>query len=226
MQFAQSLANSEVQESMKIMTPLPSISAAIHLHGAQPVVTAISESDAADRQELEDFVRTIFKRAHNAQISHFMPKLLSVRDTHGSLLAVCGLRHAHEGKLFLETYLDAPIEQLLSRYNQTEISREVVLEVGNLAVADPINVRSLLASISLYLHSTHSEWAVFTGISVLRNSLTKLNMSLQWLGEASIDRIPETERAAWGTYYNERPHVLAIRRMQPNAQQVSIKYRP
>jgi hypothetical protein len=218
MQFAQRLANSEVQEPMKIMTPILSKGAGIHLHGPQPITTAISGTDATDRQELEDFVKTIFKRAHNAEISHFMPKLLSVRDAQGSLLAVCGLRHAHEDKLFLETYLDAPIEQLLSHYNQTDISREVVLEVGNLAVADPINVRSLLASISLYLHSTHSEWAVFTGISVLRNSLTKLNMSLQLLGEASIDRIPEPERAAWGTYYNECPQVLAIRRMQHNAQ--------
>jgi hypothetical protein len=190
-------------------------SAAIHLHGSQPVVTAISGLNAPDRTELEDFVRTIFRRAHKAEISHFLPKLLSVRDAKGSLLAVCGLRHADQEKLFLETYLDAPIEALLSQHNHTAIDRESVLEVGNLAVADPVNVRSLLASISLYLHSTHSEWAVFTGISVLRNSLIKLNMSLQLLGEANIHRIPEQERAAWGTYYNEHPQVVAIRRMQP-----------
>lgn len=219
MQFAQRLANSDVQEPIKVMAPSPSKGAAIHLHGAQPVVTAISEPDAADRHELEGFVKAIFKRAHNAEISHFMPKLLSVRDAQGTLLAVCGLRHANEDRLFLETYLDAPIEYLLSRHNQAIITRESILEIGNLAVADPVNVRSLLASISLYLHDTHSEWAVFTGISVLRNSLTKLNMSLQLLGEASLDRIPESERAAWGTYYNERPQVLAIRRMQPSAQQ-------
>lgn len=217
MQLAQRLDDSEVQESINTMMSLTSKGAAIHLHGVQAVATAISEPDAADRQELEDFVRTIFKRAHNAEISHFMPKLLSVRDAHGKLLAVCGLRHANEEKLFLETYLDAPIEALLSQYNQKTISRDVVLEIGNLAVADPINVRSLLAGISLYLHSTHSEWAVFTGISVLRNSLIKLNMSLQFLGEANIDRIPAHERAAWGTYYDERPQVLAIRRIQPRS---------
>lgn len=217
MQFAQRLTNSDTQDPEIAAGSALGKTAAIHLHGAQPVVTAISEPDATDRQELEDFVRTIFRRAHKAEVSHFMPKLLSVRDVQGRLLAVCGLRHAHEEKLFLETYLDAPIEVLLSQHNQTAINREVVLEVGNLAVADPVNVRSLLASISLYLHSTQSEWAVFTGISVLRNSLVKLNMSLQFLGEASIDRIPDHERAAWGTYYNERPQVLAIRRMQPSA---------
>jgi len=216
MQFAQRLTNSDTQEPEVDAAFTQSKSAAIHLHGAQPVVTAISGPDATDRQELEDFVLAIFRRAHKAEVRHFMPKLLSVRDVQGRLLAVCGLRHANEERLFLETYLDAPIEVLLSQHNQVTINRDAVLEVGNLAVADPINVRSLLASISLYLHSTHSEWAVFTGISVLRNSLTKLNMSLQFLGEANIDRIPDHERAAWGTYYNERPQVLAIRRIQPS----------
>jgi hypothetical protein len=195
-------------------TPTEPKSAAIHLYGTQPVITSISEFDAADRPELERFVRAIFKRTHKAEINQFMPKLMSVRDVDGKLLAVCGLRHAEQERLFLETYFDTPIETLLSQKNNTNISRDEVLEIGNLAVADPINVRSLLASITLYLHTTHSEWAVFTGLAVLRNSLTKLNMTLQLLGEASINRIPVHERAAWGTYYNERPQVLAIRRMQ------------
>lgn len=215
MQYIQQVKISNTQnQSLQAVSTKPK-DAAIHLHTAQPVVISISEPDAPDRPELESFVRAIFKRAHNAEIRHFMPKLLSVRDVDGQLLAVCGLRHADQEKLFLETYLDAPIETLLSRHNNTNITREAILEVGNLAVAEPANVRSLLASISLYLHSTQSEWAVFTGITALRNSLTKLNISLQPLGEANINRIPEHERAAWGTYYNERPQVMAIRRIQP-----------
>lgn len=189
--------------------------AAVHLHTAPPVTTNISAPDAHNRQELEAFICAMFKRAHNAEIKHFMPKLMSVRGLNGELLAACGLRHADQGPLFLETYLDAPIETLISKHNGTEITREEILEVGNLAVAEPANVRSLLASISVYLHSTNSEFAVFTGISTLRNSLTKLNMPLQLLGEASINRIPKQERAAWGSYYNERPQVMAIRRTQP-----------
>jgi hypothetical protein len=198
-----------------VLSPTQHKSAAIHLHGANAIVTDISGPDAADREELEEFVRTIFKRVHEADVSHFMPKLMSIRNVEGNLLAVCGLRHADQEKLFLETYFDEPIEVLLSKQNGIDISRHEVLEIGNLAVDDSINVRSLLANISLYLHSTHSQWAVFTGISVLRNSLVKLNMPLQLLGEANINRIPEHERASWGNYYNERPQVVAIRRMQP-----------
>lgn len=215
MQPMQQFSDVNPQDSLSIRSLRQQKSAAIHLHGPQSVVTAISGVDAPDRLELESFIRATFRRAHQAEINHFMPNLMSVRDVEGHLLAVCGLRHADREKLFLETYLDAPIEQLLSQQNDSDVSRESILEVGNLAVAEAINVRSLLASMSLYLHSTHAEWAVFTGIAVLRNSLTKLNMHLQLLGEASINRIPMQERAAWGTYYNERPQVLAIRRMQP-----------
>jgi hypothetical protein len=215
MRYAQQLKDLSTQNQQPYLVRTSYKGAVIHLHGVQPVITAISEPDAIDRYELESFIRTIFNRSHNAEISYFMPKLMSVRDVNGNLLAVCGLRHANQGKLFLETYLDAPIETVLSQHNNAQISREAILEVGNLAVAEPANVRSLLASISVYLHSTHSDWAVFTGISTLRNSLTKLNMSLQSLGEANIERIPEHERAAWGSYYNERPYVMAIRRIQP-----------
>jgi len=77
----------------------------------------------------------------------------------------------------------------------------------------PATARSLLASVSVYLHSTNSQWAVFTGIPALRNSLTKLNMRLEKLGEAKITSLPEPERAAWGSYYAENPQVMAIRRM-------------
>jgi len=187
--------------------------AAIHLHSPQQVVTAISGPESQDRQELEHFVRTVFRRAYDADIYSFMPQLMSLRDLKGELLAVCGLRHANQGRLFLETYLDAPIESVLAEHIGETIQREEILEVGNLAVAEPASARSLLASVSVYLHSTNSQWAVFTGIPALRNSLTKLNMQLERLGEAKITSLPEPERAAWGSYYAENPQVMAIRRM-------------
>lgn len=194
--------------------------AVFHLHAAPAGIIAISEVGAPDRQELECFISAMFKRAHNANIATFMPKLMSVRDVSGKLLAVCGLRHAAQAELSLEIYLDAPVEVLLSQHSNINVSRGVILEVGNLAVAKPVNVRSLLESIILYLHSTEFEYVVFTGIASLRNSLTRLNMPLQLLGEANINRIPEDKRADWGTYYNDRPQVMVIRRIQP---QVSVQ---
>lgn len=206
-----------------IGTPTPSIStgvlttpreATIHLHANISVVTTIADQYSPERAEMEAFVSMMFKRVHHATVTHFMPHLMGLRDASGKLLAVCGIRHAEHQPLFLEHYLDAPVEQVLSSRVGSQVARSSILEVGNLAVLAPETVRSLLASVSVYLHSTHSDWAVFTGITTLRNSLTKLNMPLQLLGEASINSLPVDERAAWGTYYDERPQVMAIRRMQ------------
>ena len=194
--------------------PLHGRQATIHLHSALTVSATIADAHAAERAEFEDFVSMMFKRVHQATVTHFMPQLMGLRNTQGQLLAVCGIRHAEQAPLFLETYLDAPIEQTLSAKVGKTVQRHTILEIGNLAVQDPASVRNLIASVSVYLHSTDSDWAVFTGITTLRNSLTKLNMPLQLLGEASITRLPEAERAAWGSYYEERPLVMAIGRMQ------------
>lgn len=192
----------------------PPRKATIRLLQPGQVATSISGPDAPDRNELEGFVHGVFKKAHGASIKHYLPNLMGLRDETGKLLAVCGLRHAAEGRLFLEHYLDSPVEQVLSGQTGEIIERDDIVEIGNLAVGDPAHVRSLLASVSLYLHGTGTRWAVFTGLTTLKNSLLKLSMQVHVLQEASILRLPETERADWGSYYAECPHVMAVRRIQ------------
>lgn len=191
----------------------PQRHAEIMLCGELPVTANIVLSDAPERVELEAFVRAMFSKVHQAEIKHFMPKLLSLRDASQQLRAVCGLRHAHEQDLFLECYFDAPIEQVLSAQTGVTVRRNEILEIGNLAVLEPACIRSLLASVSVYLHQTEAKWAVFTGIPTLRNALNKLQMPLHLLGEAKITSLPEAERAAWGRYYDQRPQVIAIPRL-------------
>jgi hypothetical protein len=186
----------------------------ILLCGELPVSVDVVDTHSPNRAELEHFVQHRFQQTHQATVTHFMPKLLSLRDNAQQLRAVCGLRHAHQEPLFLERYLDTPIEQALSTHVGCAIPRHQILEIGNLAVLEPACIRSLLASVSVYLHSTDAKWAVFTGITSLRNALNKLHMPLHILGEASIDALPIEERAAWGSYYAHRPQIMAIARMQ------------
>jgi len=44
--------------------------------------------------------------------------------------------------------------------------------------------------------------------SALRNAFSRLGLSPIDIQAASIDRLPEDERAAWGQYYEHAPHVL------------------
>ena len=191
--------------------------AQIHLHSAENVHTAISTPDAEDRQELEDFVHSIFAQAYGADVKEFMPQLMSLRNDQGELLAVCGLRHAEDSSLFLERYLSQPVETMIAEKSGQGVRREDIVEIGNLAVAHSETTRSLLASISVYLHGTQTAWGVFTGIPTLRNALSKLNMLLLPLGVASLSHLPEHEHAAWGRYYDEKPHVMAVQRMLPHS---------
>jgi hypothetical protein len=189
----------------------------VRLHTTGHVHTSISGPDAADRLELEQFIHAMFKQAYGADVKEFMPQLMSLRNEQGQLLAVCGLRHAETSPLFLERYLDAPVEHVISQKTGDAVMRQQIVEIGNLAVARPEMARSLLASISLYLHGTSTTWGVFTGIPSLRNALSKLNMYLVSLGLASLSHLPEKERAAWGRYYDEKPWVMAVQRSQPPA---------
>jgi len=199
----------------RALRAVPQRKAAIHLHQAGQIVTAVSGPDADDRQELEQYIHERFRIAHGANITHYLPQLMSLRDRQGKLLAVCGFRHADEEPLFLENYLDVPIEQVLLERTGEVVPRSAIVEIGNLAVGNPAHAKSLLASVSVYLHGTNTQWAVFTGLSSLRNSLSKLNMHVQVLGAADVARLPAEEQSNWGSYYADKPQVMAVRRIQP-----------
>jgi hypothetical protein len=208
---AHSLAVSPVEETVIRPLALPA-AAEIHVHGSHRFVATLCGPGAAERAELERFIQDVFRRAHGATIRHFMPQLMSLRDHGGKLLAVCGLRNAGDAELFLETYLDAPVETLIAQRAGQEVARTDIVEIGNLAVAEPGIAPHLLASVSHYLHGTDTQWAVFTAIPMLRNSLTRLNMQLEVLADASLERIVPHERPEWGRYYDQNPQVMAVRR--------------
>ena len=99
------------------------------------------------RGELEHYVRLAFAHKHGAAVRTFMPTLLSFRDHADSLRGVAGLRGAHEDRLYLEQYLDIPVECALTaalaetssrhtinapvRKEVSPIERAAIVEVGN-----------------------------------------------------------------------------------------------
>lgn len=182
--------------------------------GEVPVSIAVVNEQDPTRMELETFIQQSFARVYQAKITYFMPTLLSLKDQQQNLRAVCGLRHAEEAPLFLENYFAEPIETILSEKTGSIVRRDEIIEIGNLAILEPACIRSLLASVSVYLHQTEVKWVVFTGIQTLINALNKLHLPLHLLGQAHIDCLPAEEHASWGRYYDLQPKVIAISRMQ------------
>lgn len=177
------------------------------------LTTRLTSAHMPGREHLERFIHSVFRRAYGANIRHFMPTLLSLHDQEERVLAVCGLRRAESGSLFLENYLQDPVEAVLTTRIGATVTRDSIVEIGNLAVTELGLARSLLRVVIRHLLDTDAEWAVFTAIPALRNSLGKLNVQLEVLCDASLDQVPSAEQPDWGSYYDQQPQVMAVRRL-------------
>ena len=173
-----------------------------------------SQPDADNRAEIEQFISDVFYQAYGAKIRRFKPCLMSLRDRDNKLIAACGFRSAALEPLFLETYLDQPIEAVLSERAGFPVKRNDIVEVGNLSVTKPGMARCLISAIVTQLHATSKEWAVFTAVPVLRNAFIKMKLNPVILGDADKNRLSPEEQAEWGSYYAQKPQIMAIRRIE------------
>ncbi len=158
--------------------------------------------------EIERFIQVIFRRVYGAKIRHFLPYLLSMKQNDKTLAAL-GIRRAGDERLFLELYLNRPIENVLAEKLARPIDRERVVEVGNLVSAQGGGARALIVTLAAYLSGARYKWAVFTATSQVRNNFSKLGIDLTFLADADKARLGESQKD-WGTYYEQQPQVVAV----------------
>lgn len=180
----------------------------------RPFTVHFSSRDSADRVEIEQFIASIFHQTCGAKVRFFLPTLMSLRDLDGKLIAACGIRSAGSERLFLENYMDQPVEKLLSERTGLDVLREEIVEIGNYSVAEMGMSRMLISAIFDQLHATSKQWAVFTAVQLVRNALIKQNIFPRILCDADIRKLPVAEQSEWGDYYEQNPQVMAIRRME------------
>lgn len=177
--------------------------------GALPVTVQLEPRLAQGRAASEAFVREAFALAYGALLHQFMPLLMNLRDDAGQLLAVLGLRLPGSEPLFLEQYLERPVEQQLAAATTVPVERATLVEVGNFAVGAAGGGRWLITALTAYLHAAGSQWAVFTCGPELRNAFHRLGVELVDIAPADPLRLDPAERADWGSYYAQRPRVMA-----------------
>lgn len=154
------------------------------------------------RAEVEDFIRGVYAERFGARVQQFAPQLVALQDETG-LLAAAGFRPASQGPLFLERYLDAPVEQLLPQPD-----RQGVVEVGHLAASRAGEGRRLILMLGPVLAAQGFRWVVSTLTEELRHLFLRLGVAPLALGVADPSRLGG-EAEAWGTYYDHQPVVLA-----------------
>lgn len=109
--------------------------------------------------------------------------------------------------LFLERYLDQPIEQRLATRHGAAVPRETIVEVGNLAVGGRASARLLIVALTDLLVAQGFQWVVFTGTAMLLSSFTRLGLCPLPLGPADPQRMG-AELADWGNYYAGQPQLM------------------
>lgn len=182
-----------------------------------PTLVELTGPRCSGRIEAEGFVRRAFALAYGADVTHFLPSLMTLHSDQRQLLAVLGLRAADHERLFLEQYLDLPVEQQLGAAAGGAVARASLVEVGNFAVGAAGGGRWLITALTAYLYSAGRDWAVFTCGPELKNAFHRMGIALVDLGPADPARLEAGEWARWGSYYRQRPRVMAARVAQSHA---------
>lgn len=161
----------------------------------------------AERPALEAFIAAEFSRVYGARVQHFCRMLAGCRDACGRWVAALGYSLARDGRLFLEQYLDHPVENGISQRVGTPIARDDIVEVGNLAGTNVGAARALIVFMTRHLHQQGLTWVTFTATRGLLNSFARLRLVPTVLAEADPARLHDAGRD-WGSYYASKPQVM------------------
>lgn len=193
-----------VNENQKTMEEAPRFSKLLRL---APQFDLLHPESSA-RANAEKVVSAGFERAFAAKLESFMPALLSMHCV-GKLSGVAGVCLAGNQPLFLEQYLDAPIESVLQKQSIQAINRESIVEVGNLVAANNGASLAVFIVLASSLERAGFSHMVFTTTNCLTKKFSRLGFETSFLADASIDKLKPSQQSNWGTYYLTNPRVVA-----------------
>lgn len=159
------------------------------------------------RAEAERFIHEVFSRRYGAQVTAFAPNLLLL-EQNKQVIAATGWRAANDTTLFLERYLDLPIERAMAELADQPVARDRIVEVGNLAADKNGSTIHVILKLAEFLNDLGYEWVVFTATRELIGIFSRLGLPLLALTPANPERLGETA-AEWGSYYDMQPIVVA-----------------
>lgn len=148
------------------------------------------------------FVDQVFSREYGADCAASFRTYLACATG-----AVLGYRRAGDEPLFLEAYLDRPIEDVVGTAFGRDVARNAIIEIGNLASTNAMAMVDLWGAAANDLGAT-GEVVVATLTGSLRRMFRRIGIALHDLGKADPQQLG-TASAAWGSYYAQDPHVCA-----------------
>jgi hypothetical protein len=167
-------------------------------------------SSSPRRGEIEDFIRSEYRKHFDANVHEFMPTLIALHDGNDRVCAVVGCRSAALEPLFLEVYTDKSVESLIAERAGVAVPREQIVEIGSLACRDGRSALAIVRALVPFLISAGFTWVAFTGADTVVNVLRRLELEPCALCVADSRKLGAA-RFAWGSYYDHDPVVMAGR---------------
>jgi hypothetical protein len=158
-----------------------------------------------DRPAVESFIREVYRRRFGAVVRRFMPVLIGVYED-DALVAAAGYRLGSQ-PLFLERYLDRPVDAMLLDHGAT-VLRPAIAEVGHLAATRGGEGRQLIRRLGPHLARQNVQWVVSTLTQELHHLFERMGVRPLRLGDARPQCLGP-EAADWGSYYDHHPQVFA-----------------
>ncbi|WP_371315078.1 thermostable hemolysin [Hyphomonas sp.] len=166
------------------------------------------ENDASnDAQSVRSLIEGVYGNVYGAVLRDHYPEVCFHADDTGAIVAAAGVRRASAGLLFLESYLDSPIEDVIQRCVDETVSRDQIVEVGNLVSNQTGRCRFFFKLLCAELHTLGFRYVAATATRPLRRIFQYAGFQYRFLAAADPSRLKGGD-AHWGSYYATDPHVV------------------
>lgn len=157
------------------------------------------------RGEAEALIERVYVDTFGVEIRSHFPVLIGVVEG-GAIIAAAGCRCAADEQLFLEHYLDEPIEGRLARAAGAEVTRARIGEIGSLATAGG-GAPLLFAALACYMSEQGMTYAVATATRRLRRAFNAFGFSAGEIAVAHRAKLPNAGRD-WARYFEHDPRIV------------------
>lgn len=171
--------------------------------GSREGLIVVQEGDALYKTACQ-FTKDRFQHCFGSELTQFYPIILT-SWLKGELQAVVGVRTAVDGPLFLEQYLNSPVEVL---FEELSLNRSQIVEIGGFAALDKMAAIPLMEKTANVLLEMGFVHAVCTANKPIRRCLSSINVPFEQLAMADSKMLQDSAEN-WGSYYASMPFVLA-----------------
>ena len=171
-------------------------------------VKTLDRRRTLERVRVESFISDKYKEIHNASLSEFFSTLFA-GYTENRMQVAIGMENLSGKDAFLEQYLETPVQVSLEKFTQSKVSRDKLVEIGNLASLNMENAKLMVAFLVFHLSRQKIEWAVCTGTVAVRYVLQQMGLHFHVIDKANPNALGAAQKQ-WGNYYQQKPFVLAI----------------